>query len=144
MVNGPIVYRHYNAVMTRRSDGSPAKIARSKRFFCGECSSMLWLHDDEWKQVRRGVEWLILHQTLYSTNNTNPTLLPTHHQWVYPFASSIDSPNPLPSIPSDGAKIRVIMRGSCPSHVPIPEGAETYEKYGPGEGIEVSRKEWQW
>jgi hypothetical protein len=44
-------FRHYHAVLTRKSDGSPDKMARSKRFFCEKCSAMLWLHDDKWKQV---------------------------------------------------------------------------------------------
>lgn len=34
-----------------------------------------------------------------------------------------------------------IMRGSCPDHVPYIEGAETFDKYGNGGGIEVSRSE---
>jgi hypothetical protein len=40
-------------VLSRKKDGSPNKIASSKRFFCSECSSMLWLHDDAWKDVSR-------------------------------------------------------------------------------------------
>ncbi len=112
--------------MSRKADGSPNTIASSKRSFCGECSSMLWLHDDEWAKVLFG--------PLFSSSSAHHTA----SQWIYPFASSIDKPDPLPAIPSDGsAKLLAIMRGSCPSHVPLPENAEAHEKYGPGEGIEV-------
>jgi hypothetical protein len=93
---------------------------------------MLWLHDDAWKDVSR--RFLVRYVQQLTTTRTVP--LP---QWVYPFASSIDKPNPLPPIP-EGAKMLDIMRGSCPSNVPVPEGAEVYEKYGPGEGIEVGRR----
>lgn len=31
----------------------------------------------------------------------------------------------------------VVMRGSAPGHVPVPEGSLVYEEYAPGEGIEV-------
>ncbi|KDQ21654.1 hypothetical protein BOTBODRAFT_26085 [Botryobasidium botryosum FD-172 SS1] len=50
---------------TPKGNGIAGPIA-SKRFFCGECGSMLWLHDDTWKE------------------------------WVYPFASSIDVTLPTP------------------------------------------------
>jgi len=66
----------------------------SKRFFCAECGSMLWLHD------------------------------PTWDEWVYPFASSIDVP--LPPAP----ETLVVLRSSCPKHVPLPENAVVEELYG--------------
>lgn len=59
-------------------------------------------------------------------------------QWIYPFTSTIDSPNPLPGVPGD-KPVMSIMRGSCPDYVPHIEGAEAFDKYGNGGGIEVSR-----
>lgn len=80
---------------------------------------MLWLHDDEWTDVGRA-----------------STLHHAERQWIYPFASAIDKPNPLPPIP-DGQTMIVVKRDSCPGHIPIPEGAVAHQGYGPGEGIEV-------
>ena len=57
-------------------------------------------------------------------------------QWIYPFASTIDKPNPLPDLPA-GQHLFAIKRDSCPSHVPLPEGAKAYKNYGPAKGIEV-------
>ncbi|QRV87677.1 hypothetical protein RhiJN_15695 [Ceratobasidium sp. AG-Ba] len=75
----------------------------SKRFFCQNCASMLWLHD------------------------------PTYNEWIYPFASSIDSPLPK------AEPTLAIMRSSCPEHVPIPEGSVVFQKYN-DEGIEQWHK----
>jgi hypothetical protein len=82
-------------------------------------------------------------------------------QWIYPFASVIDSPNPLPNIPGyptftmsspttniagarvgkpedgDKPKLIVLKRGSCPSHVPVPQEAVVFSEYPPG-SIEAS------
>lgn len=101
--------REYIAVLEFDADDNPTKRVKSKRSFCGDCSSMLWLHDDQWAQ------------------------------WIYPFASSIDKPNPLPALP-EGTTLIAIKRDSCPSYVPIPEGAKGYDGYGPGEGIEEWHK----
>lgn len=110
--------RIYNAVLSH----SPRKVSSSKRHFCSECSSMLWLHDDEYKD------------------------------FIYPFASAIDTP--LPTIPgyqalsADGVsrggsdepekpQMVSIMRDSAPDHVSVPAGCVYFEKYAPGKGIEV-------
>ena len=60
-------------------------------------------------------------------------------QWIYPFASSIDKPDPLPPIPA-GAEMISIKRDSCPSYVPLPEGVKGQEGYGDMEGIEIWHK----
>lgn len=43
-------------------------------------------------------------------------------------------------MPDEGDKpeLYVLMRGSCPAHVPVPCDAVVYKEYPPGEGIEVS------
>lgn len=77
---------------------------------------MLWVYDDQWSN------------------------------WIYPFASSIDTELSAPpgfdsddkGKEGDGAGLIAIKRDSCPSYVPVPEGAKRYDGYGPGEGIEVS------
>merc|ERR1711941_239382 len=61
--------KEYQAVLGFNKDGTPAKRSNGTRSFCSECSSMLWNYDEEWAH------------------------------WIYPFASVIDSPNPLPGIP---------------------------------------------
>lgn len=70
---------------------------------------MLWLHDEQWSN------------------------------WIYPFASCVDTPNPLPALP-EGITVIAIMRDCCPDYVPIPEGAKGYDGYGPGVGIEEWHK----
>ncbi|KAG9118813.1 hypothetical protein FRC07_006491 [Ceratobasidium sp. 392] len=75
----------------------------SKRFFCQNCASMLWLHD------------------------------PTYTDWIYPFASAIDSPLPK------AENTLTIMRSSCPDYVPVPEGSSPLQKYG-DESIEEWHK----
>ncbi|CAE6530718.1 unnamed protein product [Rhizoctonia solani] len=75
----------------------------SKRFFCQNCGSMLWLHDPSWDE------------------------------WIYPFASAIDTPLPK------AEKTLAIMRSSCPDYVPVPEGSAVLEKYN-DEGIEQWHK----
>ncbi|WVQ84929.1 hypothetical protein IAT38_007092 [Cryptococcus sp. DSM 104549] len=99
----------YIAPLTFDEDDNPKDIGTSKRSFCTECSSMLWNYHDEWPD------------------------------WIYPFASTIDRPNPLPAIPA-GADLIAIKRDSCPDHVPIPKGAKSYKGYGPGKGIEEWHK----
>ena len=37
----------------------------------------------------------------------------------------------------EGVDIVVIKREDCPAHVPLPQGAQDYTGYGPGDGIEV-------
>ncbi|KAG8725450.1 hypothetical protein FRC09_019178 [Ceratobasidium sp. 395] len=75
----------------------------SKRFFCQNCASMLWLHD------------------------------PTYDEWIYPFASAIDSPLPK------AENTLTIMRSSCPDYVPVPEGSSPLQGYG-DESIEEWHK----
>jgi hypothetical protein len=46
-----LTFREYIAVLEFDENDQPKKRANSKRSFCGECSSMLWLHDEEWANV---------------------------------------------------------------------------------------------
>ena len=60
-----MVTRKYHGIMDR---GTPdEQMVNSERAFCSNCSSMLWLYDDQW-----------------------PDLL-------HPFASAIDTPLPKPA-----------------------------------------------
>ncbi|RXK37785.1 hypothetical protein M231_04941 [Tremella mesenterica] len=99
----------YKACMEFDKDDNCIESSTSKRSFCEECSSMLWNYHDDWPH------------------------------WIYPFASTIDSPNPLPS-PPKGTTIIAIKRDSCPDYVPLPKGAKDYKGYGPGDGIESWHK----
>ncbi|WWD03581.1 hypothetical protein V865_001635 [Kwoniella europaea PYCC6329] len=105
LIRGEDKIKKYNAVKSYDKDDKPKERYGSERAFCSECSSMLWCFDEQWAD------------------------------WIYPFASCIDKPDPLPPIP-EGGTMRAIKRDSCPSHVPIPEGAKAYDDYGPGKGIE--------
>ncbi|WRT70337.1 uncharacterized protein IL334_007335 [Kwoniella shivajii] len=109
IVRGEDKIKQYTAVKSFDENDKPKEMCNSQRNFCSECSSMLWLYDDEWPD------------------------------WVYPFASSIDKPDPLPNVPKETTLI-AIKRDSCPSQVPIPEGAKGYDGYGPGKGIEEWHK----
>ena len=40
-----------NYVAAKYEDGKKVGQCGSIRAFCSECSSMLWVHDDQWKQV---------------------------------------------------------------------------------------------
>ena len=60
-------------------------------------------------------------------------------EWIYPFASTIDAPNPLPPIP-EKADLMVVKRDSCPNYIPVPLGAKVYKGFGPMVGIEAWHK----
>lgn len=72
----------------------------------------------------------------------------TYPDWIYPFASSIDSPLPCVARKEHAQggnqeeetspTLLAIMRECAPEHVPLPEGCVFYPTYPPGEGIEVS------
>ncbi|CAD6573945.1 MAG: hypothetical protein TREMPRED_000969 [Tremellales sp. Tagirdzhanova-0007] len=95
----------YIAPLSFDKNDKPNKMGTSKRSFCTECSSMLWNYHDEYPE------------------------------WIYPFASTIDKPDPLPPMP-EGVDISVIKLEDCPAHVPLPKGAKGFKGYGPGDGIE--------
>lgn len=59
-------------------------------------------------------------------------------QWIYPFASCIDTD--LPAAPK-GVQMYIVKRDSCPDYVPVPAGWKVYQQFGPGEGIEVSGRD---
>ncbi|OWZ41110.1 hypothetical protein C343_05067 [Cryptococcus neoformans C23] len=110
IIRGKDKIKVYVAALEFDENDKPTKMGTSKRSFCTECSSMLWNYHDEFPD------------------------------WIYPFASSIDKPNPLPSIP-ESASLICIKRDSCPEHVPVPAGAKVYDDYGPGNSIEGWHKE---
>lgn len=141
--------------MEFNADDTPKKRCNGIRSFCGDCSAMLWNYDEEWANVS-GNDHLSFRPSLtYWTDGTT--------QWIYPFASVIDSPNPLPNIPgyptftmsspttdaggarvgksddADKPELYVIMRNSdsCPNHVPVPQQAVVFSEYPPS-SIEVS------
>ncbi|WWC64462.1 uncharacterized protein I303_107072 [Kwoniella dejecticola CBS 10117] len=109
IIRGEDKIKKYTAVKTFDENDIPKERWNSERAFCPECSSMLWCYDDQWPD------------------------------WIYPFASSIDKPDPLPSIP-EGAHLMAIKRDSCSPTLPIPEGAKAYQGYPPGKGIEEWHK----
>ncbi|WVO12514.1 hypothetical protein L204_100114 [Cryptococcus depauperatus] len=109
IISGKDKIKVYIAPLEFDENDKPTKMGTSKRSFCTECSSMLWNYHDEWPN------------------------------WIYPFASTIDKPNPLPSIP-DTTNLISIKRDSCPDHVPVPADAKVYSNYGSGKGIEEWHK----
>ena len=68
----------------------PERTERSEgvRHFCGKCGSPLWVHDERWAQ------------------------------WIYPHASAIDTPLPVPP------EINHILLDSKASWVEVPKGAK--------------------
>ncbi|CAF1164797.1 unnamed protein product [Didymodactylos carnosus] len=102
----------YQAKSSETEAGSkekdPNKLSEHKRHFCSECGSYLWAHSSEYEQ------------------------------WVYPFASSIDTPLPVPP-----EQIH-IMTDFKLNHIEIPKGKHitTFQRYPTGiEGIEKWHKE---
>jgi len=94
----------YQAKLTETESGkdekSTTKLSNHKRHFCSECASYLWAYDDRYPQ------------------------------WVYPFASSIDTPLPKPDEYSH------IMTDFKLNHVLIPSGKNirSYPRYPEGDG----------
>ncbi|WWD19529.1 hypothetical protein CI109_103990 [Kwoniella shandongensis] len=111
IIRGKDKIKVYIAALAYDKDDKPTEEGTSKRSFCTECSSMLWNYHDEWPD------------------------------WIYPFASTIDSPNPLPAIP-ESTTLVAIKRDSCPDYIPVPQGAKAYQDYGPGKGIEDWHKQY--
>jgi hypothetical protein len=85
-----------------RVDGGAGKdgLSHMRRHFCSHCGSALWASDPRWPE------------------------------WVYPFASAIDTPLPRP------AEHVHLMLGSKPDWVEVPEGSnhKKFEGY-PDESI---------
>lgn len=119
VLKGEDVIKRYQAI--KYDKGKPSGKCNSFRSFCGECSTMLWLHDDEWQK------------------------------WIYPFASAIDTDlmdltrqiaakRGSDDTPLDPPTLTVIMTSSAPDYLPVPEGSMCYKNYAPGEGIEAWHK----
>ncbi|WOO82026.1 Putative glutathione-dependent formaldehyde-activating enzyme [Vanrija pseudolonga] len=115
IIRGKELLKDYYAPVEFDENDEPKVQGNSKRSFCSNCSTMMWNWHEEWPQ------------------------------WIYPFASTIDSPD-LPA-PPKGVPGIALMRKYCPEYVPIPgadkmwEKWERYELYPPGEGIEAWHKE---
>jgi hypothetical protein len=125
-----MLLRVYVAALSYDDADKPTKMGTSKRSFCTNCSSMLWNYHDEYPDVGPASLALCYRQLAQGGRPADET------QWIYPFASTIDAPSPLPPIP-DGRQFVSIMRSSCPNHVPKAEGSKVYQMYAPGKGIEV-------
>lgn len=65
-VKGKQHLKIYHAIMSRTKDGKPKQVSDGQRHFCKKCGSCLWVYDKSWPE------------------------------WVYPFASAIDTPLPKP------------------------------------------------
>jgi hypothetical protein len=81
-----------------KNEESTTKLSNHKRHFCSECGSYLWAYDD------------------------------TYPQWIYPFASSIDTPLPKPD------EYYHIMTDFKLNHVQVPTGdnIHSYPRYPEG------------
>ncbi|KLT45772.1 DUF636 domain protein [Cutaneotrichosporon oleaginosum] len=95
-VRGEELLVKYKPVLEFGADDTPQKTATSERVFCSVCSAALWNYH------------------------------PEYPEWIYPFASTIDTQLPKPA-----AQHFVILRSSCPAYVPTPEGFDVYDDYGP-------------
>jgi hypothetical protein len=65
-VKGKRYLKVYHAILSRTAEGKPKEVSEGRRHFCTLCGSCLWIYDPRWPE------------------------------WVYPFASAIDTPLPKP------------------------------------------------
>jgi len=98
-IEGEDAIKVYRSAKNDRNIYDQDGLGYSRRSFCSECGSMLWNFNEN------------------------------HSQWIYPFASAIDTALPLPT------KFRHIMVKYRENWVDIPEDETTFDKY-PDEGIE--------
>ncbi|BEI86943.1 hypothetical protein CcaverHIS002_0702890 [Cutaneotrichosporon cavernicola] len=98
-LRGDELINKYIPVLEFGPDDKPQKMATSERVFCRECSAALWNYH------------------------------PEYPEWIYPFASSIETELPKPDV-----KYFTILRTSCPDYVPTPVGFDVYDDYGPAAG----------
>ena len=109
IIQGEEFVKLYQAKLAETEGGkdeeTKTKLSNHKRHFCSECSSCLWAYDDRYPQ------------------------------WIYPFASCIDTPLPKPD-----EQIH-IMTDFKLNHIDIPSGKhiQTYARY-PQVGIEEWHK----
>jgi hypothetical protein len=89
----------YRSALNDRGVYEEDGLGFSRRHFCKHCGTMLWNHN------------------------------PKHANWIYPFASSVDTELPTPS------EIRDIMVMHKAPWVEIPAGEQQFPQY-PDEGIE--------
>lgn len=95
----------YHAIMSRTKEGKPKKRSTGQRHFCKKCGSCLWIYDPSWPQ------------------------------WIYPFASAIDTDLPIPP------ERYHIMLDFAANWCEVPKGKKNkhFAKYN-GESIEEWHK----
>lgn len=89
----------YRSALNDRGAYEEDGLGFSRRSFCKHCGTMLW--------------------------NANPN----HSDWIYPFASAVDTPLPAPP------EVRHIMVKHKAPWVRVPDGEQQFDQY-PDEGIE--------
>ncbi|KAF8311401.1 hypothetical protein DL93DRAFT_1484603 [Clavulina sp. PMI_390] len=100
-IEGEEHIKKYQAVKYDEN-GKPDGRHNSQRSFCGNCSTMLWLFDDQWPEL------------------------------IHPFASAIDTKLVDPSKLPTPQPFVVVRLDSKPEYVRLPEGEkELYQVYGP-------------
>jgi len=103
-VTGTETVRVYQAdKLATDSHEGEAGLSPAKRHFCGNCGSFLWVADARWPQ------------------------------WVYPFASSVDTPLPTPP-----ERVAIMLDYKAP-WADVPDDAVTFRRY-PEESIEAWHK----
>ena len=86
-IQGEDSIKIYQARLRESDDSEKTEISPARRHFCGNCGSALWLADPRWSQ------------------------------WIYPFASAIDTPLPRPP-----ERIYIMLDFAAP-WCEIPEGS---------------------
>ena len=98
-------YLEYHHGMEHDPDTDELKENENKRFFCRQCGSPLWAHDPRWSE------------------------------WIYPFASNINTPLPKPP-----EIVHIMLDFAVPwVVVPSGEGHRHFQRY-PDESIEQWHK----
>ena len=98
-IEGKDAIKVYRSATNDRKIFDQDGLGYSRRSFCGECGSMLWNYNEN------------------------------HSQWIYPFASAIDTTLPLPT------EFRHIMVKYRENWIDIPDDEMKFDLY-PDEGIE--------
>lgn len=100
-VEGMERVRIYHAHLSESDDPAREKISPGKRHFCGDCGSALWIADPRWPE------------------------------WIYPFASAIDTP-----LPAASERVHMML-DFVAAWVEVPDGPrEAHFAEYPAESIE--------
>ena len=104
-VKGEEHIKTYAALLPAEAGEKQGKPSSNVRSFCGECGTHLWAYDESWAQ------------------------------WIYPFASAIDT-----AIPTPHHTVHMMLGSKASWVVPdVKEGDVCFEEY-PVEGIEEWHK----